>query len=168
MCSRCLSNSGSCLYVLKRIIVLLLWFWIGFLFVFIKACSHDATGIIRFLFTLKPKKWFMNQWIWKELRTSQNKILSVLQSITTRTGSANVGSIFFKVHIHWALNKFSIELNRNLVQSSVNWFYYCTVKSYCSQRILSTIWLTTTRLCKACGRLVLQMQLVEFSGEARF
>ena len=30
--------------------------------------------------------------------------------------------------IHWALNKFSIELNRKLVQSSVNWFYYCTVK----------------------------------------
>ena len=30
------------------------------------------------------------------------------------------------------------------------------------------ILLTTTRLCKACGRLVLQMQLAEFSGEARF
>ena len=31
---------------------------------------------------------------------------------------------------------------------------------------LSTIYLTTTRLCRARGRLVLQVQFVEFSGEA--
>ena len=30
--------------------------------------------------------------------------------------------------IHWSLSKFSIELNRKLVQISVNWFYYCTIK----------------------------------------
>ena len=30
---------------------------------------------------LKPKKWFMNQWIWKELCTSQNKTLSAFTKI---------------------------------------------------------------------------------------
>ena len=57
---------------LKRNTVLLWWFWTCFPFVFIKACSHDATCILGFFCTVmsKPKKWFTSQWIWKELCTS--------------------------------------------------------------------------------------------------
>ena len=129
MCSRCLSDSNSSVYVLKRNMVLLWWFWIGFLFVFIEACSHDTTCIIGFfcIIMLKPKKWFMNHWIWKELCTSQNKTLSAFSLAPHVQVSQTLArsSIEF---IHWDLNKFSIELNRTLVKSAVNWFYYCTVK----------------------------------------
>ena len=78
---------------LKRNIVLLWSFWISFPFIFIKACSHDATCIIGFFGTimLKPKKWFMNERMSKELCTNQIKTLSafslsphiqVLQTLT--------------------------------------------------------------------------------------
>ena len=109
--------------------VLLWWFWIGFLFVFIKACSQDATFIIRFfcIIMLKPKKWFMNQWIWKELCTSQNKTLSTF-SLSPHVQVLQMLARSFIKFILWALNKFTIELNRKLVQSAVNWSYYCTVK----------------------------------------
>ena len=72
--------------------------------------------------------------------------------------------------IHWALSKFQyIEWNRKLVQSSVNWFLLLYSKTVTIFRgFLSTIWFTTTRLCKARGRLMSQMQLVEFSGKAWF
>ena len=59
-----------------------------------------------------------------------------------------------------------IESNRKLVQSSVYWPYWW--KSYYSQRILSTIWLTATRLCRVYGRLILQMQGLSFLGKLDF
>ena len=81
MLSRCLSNSNSTVNVLKRSHVLLWWYWIGFLFVSIKACSNNATYIIRFIFLMyypEIKKWFMNQWIWKELCTAKTKLFQPL------------------------------------------------------------------------------------------
>ena len=52
-----------------------------------------------------------------------------LPSITTCTGFANVGPIFYKVHSLSSEQVFNwIELNRKLVQSPVNRFYCCTVK----------------------------------------
>ena len=51
-------------------------FWIGFLFVFVTACSHDATCIIRFfcIIMLKPKKWFMNQWTKRSCALAKRKL----------------------------------------------------------------------------------------------
>ena len=43
---------------------------------------------------LKLMKWFINQWIWKKLCKTRFS----LQSITTCTGFADVGPIFYKVH----------------------------------------------------------------------
>ena len=169
MCSRCLSNSNCSLYVLKRSIVLLWCFWIGFLFVFIKACAHDATWIIRYFCTvmMKSKIWFMNQWIWKELCTSQNKTLSAF-SLSPHVKVSQTLAQSFIVPEFWT--RFSIELNRKLVQSSVNWFYYCTVKELLFsedfyQRFdwqIITIDFTTTRLCRARGSQVVQMLVFSF------
>ena len=111
----------------------------------------------------------MNQRIWKELSTSQNKSLSAF-SLSPHVQVLQMLARFFIKFIHWPLNKFSIELNRKLVQSSANWFYYCAVKELLfsedffindliDRSIQSdTIDFTATRLCKACGRPVLQMQ----------
>ena len=160
MCLKCLSNSNSSVYVLKRSIVLLWWLRTGFLFVFTKACSHDAT---RFLFTIMliPKKWFMNQWIWKELCTSINDTLSTFSQSPHVQVLQTLARSFIKF-IHWALKNFSVELNRKL-QSSVNSFHYCTVKEllfsedfyHRSDWQVTTNDFTTTSLCKARGRLVL-------------
>ena len=50
-----------------------------------------------------------------------------LQSITACTGFANVGLTFYKVN-SLSSEQVSIKLNGKLVQSSMNWFNYCTVK----------------------------------------
>ena len=77
--------------------------------------------------------------------------------------------------IHWALNKFFLNwINRKLVQNSVNRFYYCIVEKLLFSKDFyqqfdwqhSTTDFKITRLCKACGGLV--MQMLQFSGETRF
>ena len=141
----------------ERNIVLLWWFWISFLFVFIKACSHSVTCIVRFFCTimLKAKKSFMNQWIWKELCISRNIPLS-LHSITTRLRS-------FIKFIFWAQTNFQLNWIENLFRvKCINISERFTIL----RGFLSPIGLTAIRLCKTRGRLVLQMQGWVFCGSS--
>ena len=93
----------------ERNIVLLWWFWIGFLFVFIKACSHNAIFIIGFFCTimLKQKKWFMNEWIWKQPCTSQNKSLSAF-SLSTHVQVLQTLARSFIKFILWSITSFQL------------------------------------------------------------
>ena len=78
--------------------------------------------------------------------------------------------------IHWALNTFSIELNRKLVQSSVNRFYCCVVKELLfSKRFINNLIDSSVQLISqqpgcakqvADRRLVLQMQDLSFLGSS--
>ena len=121
----------------------------------IKACLHNATSIIGFFcaIMLKPQTWFMSQWIWKELCTSQ------------RTGFANIGPTFIKF-IDWALNKFSIK--KSCSEFSVLILLLYSKRVTILRGFLLMIWLTANRLCKERGRLVLQMQGLSFLGKINF
>ena len=83
--------------------------WIGYLIVFIKPCSHGVTLLCT----------WENETLWG---LSSSPITQVLQTLAQS---------FIKL-IHWALNKFLIELNRKLVQSLVYRVYYCIVKVFTS------------------------------------
>ena len=72
-----------------------------------------------------------------------------LQSVTTRTGFANVDPIFYKVH------SLSSEFRVQCID-------FISEKVTIFRGFLSTIRLTATRLCKAHGRLVFQMQGLSF------
>ena len=154
---------------LNKNIVLLWWFWIGFLFVFIKACSHDATCIIGFFGTImpKPKKWFMNEWIWKELCTSQIKTLSAFSLSPHIQVLQMLAQSFIKL-ILWALNKLSIELNRRLCQSSESSVYSYQWKIYCSQTTVINDLIDSNQVLQSTWQTVVAKARLEFSGEARF
>ena len=111
MFSRCMSNSNSSVYVLKGSFVLLWWLWIGFLSAFNKTFPQVSTCIIWFFCSnmLKPKKWLMKWLISKELCTSSNKTLSALRLSPHIQVLQTLVRSFIKF-THWALNKFSIDL----------------------------------------------------------
>ena len=155
MCSRCLSNSNSNACVLKRSIVLLWWFWISFPFVFIKADSHHATYIIVYFCSIMLK---LKKWLFITLSAfSLSPHVQVLQTLAW----------LFMMFIHWALDKFSFELNRKLVQSSVC-IDFISKKVTILRGLSLTIWLTATRLCKAHWQTGDANTRLRFSGEARF
>ena len=83
---------------------------------------------------LKSKKWFMNEWIWKGLCTNQIKTLSVFSLSPHICVLLETLAWSFIKFILWALNKFSIELSRILVQSLESSMYWYHWKIYCSQR----------------------------------
>ena len=166
MCSRCLPNSNSSVYVLKRSIVLLWWFWISFLFVFIKACSHDATCIVGFLYYYAETKEMIHESVNLKGVVYEPKQNSFsIQSFTKSTGFANVGPALVKF-IDWALNKFSIKLSRKLVQSSVYWFY--KRKSYYSQRIFINDFIDSNNVMQNPWQTGVANARLEFSREVRF
>ena len=150
---------------LKEALFLLRWFWIGFLFVFIEACSHDETCIIGCFWTimLKPRKWLMNQRIRKELCTSQNKALSAFSLLPHVHDLQRLTWSFMKF-IHWALNK--LNCMENLLR--VQWIDFISKGVTILRGFSSAIWLTATRLCKAHYRLMMQMQGLRFLGKIDF
>ena len=92
----------------------------------------------------------MNQWIWRELCTSQSKTLSAFNL------SPHAWSLL--KFIHWALNKFSIELKTYSEFSELISLLYSNIVTIL-RGFSSRIWLMTTRLCKARSRKVFQFQI---------
>ena len=123
MCSACLSNPSSSVYVLKKA----LFCCGGFESVsclFLSRPVHTMRLVSQNTFVLLSWNQRSDLWISEVerscVRTKQNSF--TLYSITTRTDFANVGSIFYKVHSLSSEQFFDwIEL-RKLVQSSIYWF----------------------------------------------
>ena len=125
MCSRCLSNSNSSMYVLKRSIALLWWFWIV-LFVFVKTYSLWFTWCDLYHTILLYHYAETKEMIYESVNLKRAVHELKQNSFIIQLFSFRRFRSFIKF-ICWALNKFSTEVNRKFLQRSVNWFYYRAV-----------------------------------------
>ena len=161
MCSRCLSKlKFQCIrFEKKHCFALVVLNWLPSCFYSGMFTPCDLYHTILLYYYAETKEMSYESVNWKGVVYKPKRNCFSLQSTTTGTGFGNVGLIFYKVH--WL----SCELNRKLVQSSVNWIYCCAVKELLFSKDFYQLFDSQQQ---AFAKHVADWCCNEFSGEARF